>query len=56
MEKGAFAKFLGGIYANGYIMTSLALGHELGLIKFICEADEPVSLEHVSTTLKLKQR
>jgi len=56
MEKGQFEKLLGDIYAHGCVMLSLSLGHELGIVKFLCDAEEPVSVEEVSTKLNLKER
>ena len=56
MEEDQFNKYLGDIYSHGGVMLSLGLGHELGLVKFLCDAEEPVSVEDVSTKLNLKER
>ena len=56
MEEDQFNKYLGDIYSHGGVMFSIGLGHELGIVKFLCDAEEPVSVEDVSTKLNLKER
>jgi len=56
MEAGDFSKFMGNIYANGCVMLSVTLGHELGLFKYLCKAEKPVSADEVAEALALKER
>ncbi|XP_052796210.1 S-adenosylmethionine-dependent methyltransferase Rv2258c-like [Mya arenaria] len=56
MDSNAFSQYLTGIYQGGCVMLSVAIGHELGLFKAICEEQGPFSLEDIAGKLKFKPR
>lgn len=56
MDEGKFKKYLGNIFANGSVMLSLALGHDLGIFEFLCSVTTPLSLKEIATKLHLKER
>lgn len=56
MEKQQFSNFLNGMYANGFVMMSISIGHELGLFEYLCKADKPISVKDIADDLNLKER
>ncbi|XP_052791931.1 S-adenosylmethionine-dependent methyltransferase Rv2258c-like [Mya arenaria] len=56
MDQDAFSQYLTGIYGGGCVMLSVAIGHELGLFKAICEAPGPFSSEGIAGKLNFKPR
>ena len=56
MDKEEFGKYFTRIFQDGMIMLSVAIGHDLGLFKVLCEAKEPISVEEVAGKLDLKER
>lgn len=56
MDAETFQKFMGDIYSKGCLMMSVAMGHELGIFKYLCAADQPVSVNDVAQACNLKER
>lgn len=56
MDKKEFSKFLTDTYSRGALMLSIGIGHDLGLWKVLCEADNPMSLQEIADKTNLKER
>lgn len=56
MEQPDFKKYINNIFANGFVMLSLALGHKLGIFKVLCKAEQPLSCQHLAEIMSLKER
>ncbi|KAL4229710.1 hypothetical protein ACF0H5_010098 [Mactra antiquata] len=56
MDASEFQKYLGGIYQNGLVMLSVALGHELGIFEFMISSNRSLHLSEIADSLDLKER